>query len=303
MTEAAMKIRIGLGLGTQSQTNTAERFGQYVTAAETHGFDSIWLSERISGDAPDPVVAMSYLAGLTSRIKFGTSVMVLPGRNPVLVAKALASLDRLSNGRLLPAFGLGVADPLEQQAFGVTRESRASWFDESLGLIRALWSGEPVTHHGERFHFDGVVVRPTPIQQPIDVWLGGSAPGELRRVGRVGDGWLPSFVTATKAAAGWDLITATAQEHDRSIDDDHFGVLIPYSDTTLPDATAAAIAKRTGGDSVADVVPIGPAALSEAIGRFIDVGASKFVVIPLTEPRDWDEHLGDLAAHVLSRQT
>ena len=120
-----MKVRVGFGLGTRTVTNDAERFDPLVDGLERHGFDSLWLSERVSGDCPDPVVGLAYAAGRTRRIKFGMSVMVLPGRNPVLVAQELASLDRLSGGRLLPAFGLGVADPREQQAFGVAREERA----------------------------------------------------------------------------------------------------------------------------------------------------------------------------------
>ena len=105
-----MKIRIGFGLGTRSNTNDHESFGTFVDALEDQGWDSLWVSERVSGESPDPMIAMAFAAGRTKRIKFGQSVMVLPGRNPVLAAKAIASLDRLSNGRVLPAFGLGVAE-------------------------------------------------------------------------------------------------------------------------------------------------------------------------------------------------
>src|SRR5437879_83300 len=114
-----VKIRIGFGLGTQGMKTLEEHFGPFVDALESHGFDSLWLSERVSGDAPDPVVGMAFAAGRTRRLKFGMSVMVLSGRNPALVAKELASLDVLSGGRVLPAFGLGVADPREQSAFQV----------------------------------------------------------------------------------------------------------------------------------------------------------------------------------------
>ena len=119
-----MKIRVGYGLGVRTNLND-DGFTQVVDALEALNFDSLWLSERIGGEAPDPLVAMSFAAGRTTKLKFGMSVMVLPGRNPVILAKELATLDRLSNGRLLPAFGLGVADPHEQQAFGVAREERA----------------------------------------------------------------------------------------------------------------------------------------------------------------------------------
>src|SRR5580704_15837961 len=107
-----MKVRIGYGLGTaglQGGPNgeVGKAFAAMVDGLETYGFDSLWLSERISGAAPDPVVGLAVAAGRTSRLKLGMSVLVLPGRNPVLLAKELATLDVLSAGRLLPAFGLG----------------------------------------------------------------------------------------------------------------------------------------------------------------------------------------------------
>lgn len=118
-----MKVRVGYGLGARSTTNDQEGFTTLVDDLERLGFDSLWVSERVSGEAPDPIVAMAFAAARTQRLKFGMSVMVLPGRNPVLTAKALASLDRMSNGRLLPAFGLGVADPREQRPSGSSAPS------------------------------------------------------------------------------------------------------------------------------------------------------------------------------------
>src|SRR5437588_11961815 len=149
-----MKVRIGYGLGTQG--SDTGRFGAMVDALEGHGFDSLWLSERITGGAVDPVVGMAFAAGRTRKLKFGTSVMVLPGRNPALLAKELASLDRLSEGRLLPAFGLGVADPAEHQAFGVTGRERGPWVEEALPLLRRLWSEDAVDHDGPRFRYQGL---------------------------------------------------------------------------------------------------------------------------------------------------
>src|SRR5438270_4308139 len=124
--------------------------------------------------APDPLIGLAYAAGRTQRLKLGTSVLVLPGRNPVLLAKELATLDRLSNGRLLPAVGLGAPDPIEHRAFGVERGERARIFDEMLPLLRELWAGKDVA---------GIQIDITPAQAPFDVWLGGIAPSELRRVG------------------------------------------------------------------------------------------------------------------------
>ena len=141
-----MKIRVGYGLGTQTMAGGPAAFAHLIDELERLRFDSLWLSERVSGAAPDPLVGLAFAAGRTARLKLGTSVLVLPGRNPVLLAKELATLDLLSGGRLLPAFGLGVVNPAEQQAFGVARGERAAVFDESLALIRRLWSGEPVDH-------------------------------------------------------------------------------------------------------------------------------------------------------------
>lgn len=106
------KVRIGYGLGVRTSLN-GDGFGELVDELERMRFDSLWLSERIGGEAPDPVSAIAYGAGRTSHLKFGMSVLVLPGRNPIVLAKELATIDRLSGGRLLLAFGLGVADPHE----------------------------------------------------------------------------------------------------------------------------------------------------------------------------------------------
>ena len=105
-----MKVRIGYGLGTRTTLHD-DRFGHVVDDLERLGFDSLWVSERIGGEAPDPLVAMSYAAGRTQHLKFGMSVMVLPGRNPIVLAKSLATLATMSGGRLLPAFGLGQVHP------------------------------------------------------------------------------------------------------------------------------------------------------------------------------------------------
>src|SRR5437763_15045237 len=143
-----MKVRIGYGLGTAAGGGGQQHFLDLVDGLERHRFDSLWLSERITGVAPDPIVGLAVAAGRTERLKLGTSVLVLPGRNPAVLAKELASLDFLSGGRLLPAFGLGVADAAEHQAFGVERDQRAAWFDEALPLIRRLWTEDDLQHEG-----------------------------------------------------------------------------------------------------------------------------------------------------------
>jgi probable F420-dependent oxidoreductase len=299
-----MKVRIGYGLGTRTATTDAERFAALVDGLETNGFDSLWLSERITGDCPDPMIGLAFAAGRTGKLKLGTSVQVLPGRNPMLVAKEWASLDRLSGGRTLPAFGLGVVDPREQQAFGVERGERAAWFDEALPLVRRLWVEDAVDHDGARFTLRGASVLPKPVQSPPDVWLGGLAPSELRRVGRLGDGWLPSFCTPADVEAGRRTIAEAADAAGREIDPEHWGALVPYVldahvQPELPSVLVDVLrARRPDIDDPRDIVASGLRDLRGKLERFCDAGASKFVVVPIGEPESWDDELA-AAAEVL----
>ena len=301
-----VKIRIGYGLGTRTETNDGDSFGAFVDDLERLGFDSLWLSERVSGEAPDPLIALAFAAARTTRLKLGMSVLVLPGRNPVLLAEELATLDRLSNGRLLPAFGLGVADPHEQQAFGVARGERAEIFDEALPLLRRLWTEDAVDHDGTWFRYEGIRVNPKPVQQPLDLWLGGIAPSELRRVGRLGDGWLPSFCTASDLATAIPTVVETAAAHDREIDPEHFGALVAYATGPIPDALAAIVARRRPDlDDPTDLIPNGLPALRARIESMVEAGASKFVVVPFSEPRPagWRDELEAVAAELKPLET
>jgi probable F420-dependent oxidoreductase len=292
--DGGVKVRIGYGLGTGGVSGDAEGFAAMVDAMERHRFDSLWLSERITGGAFDPIVAAAFAAGRTTKLKIGFSVLVVPGRNPYLLAKELASLDRLSNGRLLPAVGLGVADPAEQKAFGVDRKERVRIFDHALSTMRRLWAGEEV---------EGVKVKPLPVQQPMDVWLGGRAPGELRRVGRVGDGWLPSFCTPADVEAGRKVVEEAATEAGREMDPEHWGALIPYGKGPLNERIAALLAVRQPDVDPSDVVPSGMDAIKRHLQRFIDVGFSKFVLVPAFDVTDWDAELAEVAEELLPLQT
>jgi len=278
-----MKVRIGFGLGTGAGTakGDGDAFGELVDALEETGFDSLWCSERVTGPAFDPLAALAYAAGRTRRLKLGTSVLVLPGRNPVVLAKEIASIDVLSGGRMLPAFGLGVVDPREQQAFGVERSERVAWFEEALPLIRRLWCEDAVDHDGERFHMKGISVAPKPVNRALDVWLGGRAAAELRRTGRLGDGWLPSFCTPEEAAAGREVVDAAAEAAGRAIDPEHYGALVLYSPGPLADAARDRLAAARPGGDIDVVVPMGIDALRGRIEGFVGHGFSKLVVVPL----------------------
>jgi probable F420-dependent oxidoreductase len=299
---STLKVRIGIGLGTLAGATTHSRFEAIVDRCEELGFDSLWMSERLGAETPDPMIALALAAGRTERMKLGTSVLVLPGRNPVILAKEMATLDVLSGGRFLPAVGLGAVDPPEQRAFGVERNERGRRHDEALALMRACWTGEVISHHGEFFSVDDVQVLPRPMQSHLDVWLGGIAPSELRRVGRVGDGWLPSFCSPEDVAESIPVIEASAAEAHRSIDPEHFGALISYSDGPLPQRFVELIERRRPGLDPRSVIPTRDA-LPSLIREFIDAGASKFVVIPLVGDTDPEKELGSLAEELLPLET
>jgi probable F420-dependent oxidoreductase len=301
-----MSVRIGYGLGTAAPgPPDGERLRLLAHALERHGFDSLWLSERIGGDVVDPVVGLSYLAAVTTRLKLGFSVMVLPGRNPALVAKQLASLDRLAGGRLLPAFGLGAPNPREHQAFAVAAADRGAWLEETMPLLRHFWRGDAVDHDGPRFHFHDAVVRPAPLGR-MEMWLGGAGPRQLDRVGRLADGWLASFTTPDEAGEGRRAIEAAAAQHGRTVDPGHFGALVPYSDSRLDAARAEALLLRgrRGRPPVAvdDIAAQGLARIAPLVERFVAQGITKFVLVPLAEPEDWDAALAEVAGAVAPLQ-
>jgi len=293
-----MKIRIGIGLGTMTTAGSANTFTAIVDRCEELGFDSLWMSERIGAPVPDPLIALAVAAGRTERMKLGTSVLVLPGRNPVILAKELATLDVLSNGRFLPAVGLGAVDPPEQRAFGVERSERGRRHDEALSLMRACWTGEVISHHGEFYSVDDVQVLPKPLQPQFDVWLGGIAPSELRRVGRVGDGWLPSFCSPADVGDAIPTINIAAAAANRTIDPEHFGALVSYCEGPLPKRILELLERRRPGLDPRSVVPK-RADLPQLLSEFIDAGASKFIVLPLTGDLDPDREFGELANELL----
>ena len=300
-----MTVRIGLGLGVGGLRDDGQ-FGELIDALEDNGFDSLWLSERVMGDAPDPLVGLAFAAGRTRRIKLGTSVQVLPGRNPALLAKAWASLDRLSGGRALPAFGLGNPVAAEHQAFAVSREERAPIFDEALPLIRRLWSEDAVDHRGPRFEYHGLTVHPKPMQGRMDVWLGGRAKSELRRCGRLGDGWLASFLTPKECADRRPVIEEAADAADRTIDPEHFGAMVLYARSEIPDELRSRLAALRPEADPTELVAVGADALRARLAAYAAVDFSKLVIVPLGEPSPadggWAAELAGLADAVLDLQ-
>jgi len=165
---------------------------EFAVRAEHLGYEDLWLTESILGGRPllDPVTVLTYAAACTQRIRLGVSVIILNQRNPVQLAKALASLDQLSDGRLTVGVGLG-GGTTRYPAFGINEDRPVARFTESLRVMRALWSEERVTLHGDFYRLADVQMEPKPLQQPhLPVWIGAHVPAALRRAVRLGDGWM-----------------------------------------------------------------------------------------------------------------
>jgi len=293
-----MKIRIGVGAAGAS--STPEALAELVTGLDDLGFDSLWLSEVLTGPVIDPMVGLAWAAASNPRVKLGTT-MLLPGRNVLRLAKQLASLDVLCRGRLLVTLVPGLTYPPEREAIGVEPKQRGAFIDEALPLLRRLWAGEMVSHDGAAGHLREVKLSPLPVQQPLEVWLGGTIPAALERCGRLSDGWLPSLCTPEEAAAGRVVIEEAAAKTGRSISSEHFGMSIGYAREPIDPATARVMAARRPRSL--ELTPVGLPALRQLIERFIGVGFSKFVVRPVVPPASWRAELEALAGAVGYLQT
>jgi probable F420-dependent oxidoreductase len=297
-----LKVRIGVGNIPVSSggADPARDLSELVDELEAHGVDSLWLSDLVSADSVDPLIGLAYAAARTTRLKLGTGVLVLPGRNPALVAAQLAGLAALAPRRILPAFGLRPALDAERTMYPVPEGRRGAVFDEALVVVRALLRSPSVTHHGEFFHLDGAGVGPLPAR-PLDLWLGGRLPAGMRRIGRLADGWLGSFLTPAEAAVCRTQIEAAAEDAGRAIDDDHYGTnLLFVPDGVDEHAASAAVARAAGRrpdlPDAARLVPRGWAATRAEIGRFVDAGVTKFVVrpaVPVDARRDFLDRFVD----------
>jgi probable F420-dependent oxidoreductase len=271
-----VKIRFGIGLGADS---APDQLAGIVDHLESSGVDSLWFSELVYAPAVDPMVGMAYALARTSQLKVGTSVAVLPGRHPVLVAKQLASLAAIAPKRVLPAFGLRSAIPAEREVFVVPNGERAAVFDESLRVLRLALTDDSASYSGRYFTVSAAAVAPKPVP-PLDIWLGGSAPAAFRRIGALADGWLGSFLTPGEARAGREAIERAAEQAGRQIEPDHFGISLAVADGELPAELAAAARRRRPDVDPNDLIAAGWDQLHHRLDAYLDAGLTKFVIRP-----------------------
>lgn len=286
-----MAIRIGIGFSlTRQNMATAEQICDFADRVEDLGIDSIWPSDHTVSRQPsiDVHCLMALFAGRTTRVKMGPSVLSMPARDPIHMAKVYASLDHLTGGRrrIICAVGLG-GDPRECEVVGVPRGERGARMREGVEVMRKLWSGPGVTHEGRFHRFENVTIEPRPVGGPLDVWIGGNSDLALKRVARYGDGWMPSFVTPEEFREGMRKLAGFTKETGRTIDDDEAGVLI------LAHVSDDASAARRMADRHLARAPIPEKAFRErsAIGTvtevrervqaYVDAGCQKFVLFPV----------------------
>jgi probable F420-dependent oxidoreductase len=216
----------GINVGPCSDPETAVRVAQ---AAEEAGYESLWTGEHVvlpdpqapPSPAPpelpflDPAVALAYLAGHTQRVKLATGIIILPQRNPAVLAKELASVDVLSNGRLIFGIGVGYLKP-EFEALGIPFERRGPRSDEYLDAMLALWTQARPAYRGEFVSFEGIQAMPRPVQQPHPpIVVGGMSPGAYRRSVERAHGWYGFALDPAATAKCIEGLETAGRERER----------------------------------------------------------------------------------------
>jgi len=278
-------IAVGMGL-MEFPFSGAGGYWEWVDLCEGGGVDSLWQTDRLISRDPilESVTTMAALAGRTRRIKFGVNVVSMALRDPVLLAKQLATVDMLSEGRLLPAFGVGSPFGPEWEALHLDTRTRGKKTDEGLELLGRLWREERVDFEGEHYHLSGASIAPKPVQAELPIWIGGSSKAAIARTARFGTGWQAGRETPAEVAPVVESIAAAAAAAGRPIDEDHYGAGFPVRLGTEHDPgvkrAMEAWRKRTGQDPH-DHFAVGDAdTIMARITAYVEAGISKFILRP-----------------------
>ncbi len=232
-------MKFGIAFANTGPYARGPAAAEFARTAEEVGFESLWTVEHVvvpsgyesqypydpSGkmpggedfDIPDPLIWLTWVAAATSTIRLATGILILPQRNPVVLAKELATLDQLSGGRVELGIGVGWLEE-EFDAIGVPFAERGKRTDDHVAAMRALWGEEKATFHGEFTSFDDCIARPRPVNGTIPVHVGGHTDIAARRAGRLGDGFFPGRGEPAELVRLLDVARATAQEHGRDPD-------------------------------------------------------------------------------------
>jgi probable F420-dependent oxidoreductase len=283
-------VSVGVGLGlTEFPFAGAADYWRWVDLCEAGGVDSLWQTDRLVSRQPilECMTTMAALAGRTRRLRFGMNVVSLALRDPVLLAKQCATIDVLSQGRLLPAFGIGSPLGPEWQALNIDTRTRGKRTDEALEIIARLWREDSVDFAGTHYRLTGASISPKPVQPDLPMWIGGGSEAAIRRTARYGTGWQAGGETPADAGKIVAAIKRATAEAGRSIDDDHYGAGFPFyfgspSDSVVPGAMAA-YAKRTGRNPQGYFAIGDERAIFGRIGEYVDAGVAKFILRPIGE--------------------
>jgi probable F420-dependent oxidoreductase len=264
----------------------AEGYWRWIDLCEQGGVDSVWQTDRIISRQPilESVTTMAALAGRTRRLKFGFNVVSMAFRDPVLLAKQCATIDVLSQGRLLPAFGIGSPFGMEWDALNLDTRARGKKTDEGLEILRRLWTEEQVDFQGKHFQLSGASISPRPVQPELPMWIGGSSEAAIRRTARFGTGWQAGRETPAEVGPVIDSIKAATAEAGRAIDEDHYGAGFPFRFGRADDPGMAELLeahrKRTGRDPHDHFVMGDAEKIVARISEFVDAGVFKFILRP-----------------------
>jgi len=275
------RIRFGAGIAAGNRDSAVEA----INSLAAWGYDIIWMPDHVAftGPVSDPFAQLTYFSALQPNLIYGTGVYLLPLRNPVTVAKVVASVDRLMGaGHLIFGIGVGGEFPAEYEACGIPVKERGGRTNESIEIMRRLWTGEPVEHRGKYFSFGKITMLPKPATPGgPSIWIGGRAEAALRRAARLGDGWMPYVISADRFAQGLEFIAREAELAHRNFES--FGtaaqlfVTIADSYEKGIDIAAERLSKRYAMDfrgAAKRYAAVGrPAEIAEQIGAYIKAGA------------------------------
>ena len=279
----------------------------FATRAEALGYHSLWVQEAIIGGPPtlDAVSLLSYVAAITHEVRLGTAVIVLTTRNPVLLAKELATLDQMSDGRLIVGVALG-GRPSQYPLLGGPSERRVRHFTESLEVMKALWEQSETSYRGHFWTLDGEAIEPKPVQRPHPpLWFGGRHPHSLMRAGRYADGWMGAGSTST--AQFVDHVGILREELSRSGRDPATFAISKRVYVAIDDDEARAERRlrewfglRYGNADMASEVSVWGSIerCVEGLARVVDAGAEMLMLNPAF---DHMEHLETLHSDVIPR--
>jgi probable F420-dependent oxidoreductase len=297
-----MAIGIGLGMA-EFPFSSARAFWKWVDLCEGGGVDSIWQTDRLVSKVPflETMSTMAALAGATDRLKFGMNVASVGLRAPLLLAKQCATVDYLSNGRILPAFGVGSPIAADWEATGRSSQGSGKIADEALTLIARLWKEASVTFEGEHFRYKEASISPRPVNPNIPLWIGGSSKVAIRRTARIGTGWQAGAETPAEVAPVVQAIKDAAREAGRKIDEDHYGTGFYFrfggwEDGPLP-LLVRNYQKRTGRDPKYTFAVGAAADICGRIEEYAAAGISKFVLRPTGSS---DEELMDQTQRLIA---